>query len=173
MTKGPSQPIPIPVRHWVDSAVGWLMLGSPSEALSELQRVPIEFEGYLEMLNVKWDIYSELKDWDKAFDIAVRSVIGFSDVVSGWIHRSYAARRRSGGSLREARDLLIPAAGLFPRESVVTYNLACYAAQLGATEEAWGWFVRALAVGSESELKELALADDDLRSIWSKILSTD
>ena len=53
---------------------------------------------------------------------------------------------------------------LFPKEPLIPYNLARYAAQLGRIDEA-----KALlhsAIGLDPLFKEMALEDDDLAGIW-------
>lgn len=50
------------------------------------------------------------------------------------------------------------------------YNLACYAAQMGRMDEAWGLFERALAAAPCGKtLLRLALADADLQPLWNRI----
>lgn len=161
--------IPWPWRHQVDAAVGWLMLGSPSEALGELKAVPAEVRRRSEVLDLYWEAFSAQKQWDAAFGVAMEQVSLYPDRLGGWIHRSYAARRKAGGGIPEAFALLLPAVTRFPEESLIRYNLACYAAQLERLDEAWTWFCKALAVGDGAELRNMALADQDLRPLWPKI----
>jgi tetratricopeptide (TPR) repeat protein len=162
-------PIPLPARHLVDAAVGWLMLGQPGEAVSELGRVPLEIRNRLDVLQLHWEALSAQKDWDAAYRIASDQVARFPGTVSGWIHRAYAARRRTGGGIAQAEELLLPAVTRFADEPMIRYNLACYSAQQDRLEEAWHWFCKALAVGDALELRGLALADEDLRPIWPRI----
>jgi tetratricopeptide (TPR) repeat protein len=164
-----TQSIPLPSRHFVDAAVGWLMLGNPAEALAELKRLPPEVRRRSEVLDLYWEALSEQKHWDAAFAIALEQVSLFPDLLNGWIHRAYAARRKEGGGIPEAFALLLPAVTRFPEESMVRYNLACYTAQLDRLDEAWAWFCKALAVGEGAELRAMALADDDLRPLWPRI----
>jgi hypothetical protein len=161
--------IPWPWRHPVDAAIGWLMLGSPAEALAELKGVPAEVRRRSEVLDLYWEAFSAQKQWDAAFGVAMEQVSLYPDRLGGWIHRSYAARRKAGGGIPEAFALLLPAVTRFPEESLIRYNLACYAAQLERLDEAWTWFCKALAVGDGAELRTMALADPDLRPLWPKI----
>jgi hypothetical protein len=163
------EPIPLPSRHQVDAALGWLMLGDPAEAVSELSRVPVEIRNRLDVLELHWEALAAQKDWDSAFRVASDQVVRFPNQVSGWIHRAYAARRRTGGGIPQAADFLLPAVTRFDSEPMIRYNLACYSAQLGQQEEAWNWFCKALAVGNGIRLREMALADEDLKPIWPRI----
>jgi hypothetical protein len=63
-----------------------------------------------------------------------------------------------------------PAAERFANEPVVSYNLACYAAQLGRLDDAWEWVQKAIkAAGNTEQIKTMALADSDLKPLWERI----
>lgn len=162
-------PIPLPERHHVDAAVGWLMLGSARDASEELARLPKAVAQRLEVLELRWETHSGLRDWEEAFRVATLQVTLFPDAVSGWLHRAYAARRMARGGVAQAAAYLGPAAARFPMEPLVRYNLACYSAVQGDPETAWIWFCKALAVGQPVELRRMALADPDLEPIWPRI----
>lgn len=164
-----ADPIPLPERHHVDAAMGWLMLGAPADSAEELARLPKAVAQRLEVLELRWETHSALKNWDEAFRVATLQVTLFPDEVTGWLHRAYAARRMPGGGVMQAMGCLTPAAIRFPGDSLVRYNLACYAAVLGEVEAAWMWFCKALAVGQPVELRRMALADPDLETLWPKI----
>jgi hypothetical protein len=51
--------------------------------------------------------------------------------VWAWGHKAYSLRRVNGGGIEKAKVVLEEAAKLFPGDSVIQYNLACYCAQLG------------------------------------------
>ena len=59
--------------------------------------------------------------------------------------------------------------GLFPQEVIIPYNLACYCAQKDRLAEAWQWYRKARGLGNPKELRQMALADDDLRPLWTQI----
>src|SRR5262249_26290660 len=92
------------------------------------------------------------------------------DRSSGWVHRAYALRRVKQGGLPLAWAALRPAFEKFPREEVIPYNLACYAAQFGRVDEAWEWLQKTIqAAPDASRIKERALADPDLQPLWDRI----
>jgi predicted Zn-dependent protease len=87
------------------------------------------------------------------------------------VHRSFALHelRRT----REAYDQLLAAAGRFPKEMIIPYNLACYTCQLGDLAAARRWLERALALGGNPRQKllrlESALEDTDLQPLWEEL----
>ena len=78
-------------------------------------------------------------------------------------------RRVPGGGLRQAWEVLLPAADKFPREPVVAYNLSCYACQMQQLDIARHWLHRAVAAGQKEAIKKMALADADLQPLWAEI----
>jgi hypothetical protein len=156
-------------NHRIQAAEGWLMLGCPEDALAELREVPTPYCDTPGALDLTWQALAARKQWDDAYAIGLRLVTDFPAEVTSWIHRAYAARRRTGGGLLEAFDLLAPAAEKFSEEPLIPYNLACYLAQLGRDEEAWTWFRTALDRGNAAVLRTMALADEDLRPIWPRV----
>lgn len=163
------QPLPAPHRHTLNAAIGWLGLGLVADAQKELDELPVEVRTHPAALDVQFAVYGETGAWDSAYAVAETEVRLHPDRPGGWIHRAYAARRRSEGKLDEAFHLLRPAFDHFPNEVVIPYNLACYRAQQQALDEAWHWFSAALARGELNNLKEMALNDEDLKPLWPRI----
>jgi hypothetical protein len=50
----------------------------------------------------------------------------------------------------------------FPGESVIPYNLACYACQLGEMDAARRWLAKAVQVGGRAMIRRMAQDDPDL-----------
>ena len=81
-----------------------------------------------------------------------------------------AARRMPGGGLVLAQQQLSPALSLFPKSSLIPYNLACYACQLGDIEEAMRCFSIAETRHGKSPkktecIRTRALEDADLAPV--------
>lgn len=153
----------------LSAALGWLELGNPAEALAELEHVTPANRSHPGVLEVRWVVLAELKRWEQALAAATEMVRVAPDNASGWLHRAYALRRVPNGGLSQAWDALLPAADKFKQESIIPYNLACYACQLQRLEEARAWLQRAMKTGKASEVKRMALADDDLKPLWPEI----
>jgi predicted Zn-dependent protease len=167
--------LPHPDCLHFDAAVGWLMLGDTRSALAELERLQPESRNTAPVLEVEWGLHAQMEDWEQAFATAERLLAAAPDSAAGWIHRAYALRRKPGGSLPQAWDALRPALDRFPKNVLVTYNLACYAAQLGRPDdEAWTLFQQALDAAKDSgEIVAMALKDSDLEPLWARIRDLD
>ncbi|NBP24074.1 MAG: tetratricopeptide repeat protein [Proteobacteria bacterium] len=161
--------MPLPHRHHQKAAEGWLMLGNPIEAMAELDLIPDIYRQRMDVLTLHWTVCSALRRWDEAWTVANAQWALYPEAVESWIHRSYAARRHTGGSIAKAFGLLEPAVDRFPQEPILRYNLACYLARMGQDEEAWQRFQQALERGDPLEFRTMALADEDLQSLWPRI----
>lgn len=155
--------------HRVNAAQGWLMLGLPAEAQSELRDLSAGIERRPEILDLQWQAFAVQKNWTDAYAVAEVLVRNHPGSAGGWIHRAYAARRMPSGGIPLAFELLVPAADLFPDNELIPYNLACYCAQENQLDEAWNWYRRARTTGNPAALREQALRDDDLRPLWPMI----
>tara|TARA_Y100001934_G_scaffold275450_1_gene369872 strand:+ start:1851 stop:2378 length:528 start_codon:yes stop_codon:yes gene_type:complete len=162
-----------PDIHFVQAAEGWLELGLPEEALAELKQLSKDSQTHPASLNLLWSAHAELEEWEQARDAADRLVECAPSDAGGWIHRAYAIRRMKGGSIEEAWLALYPAMQLFPNESIIPYNLACYACQLGKLGEAKSWYEKAYRIPNDhlaqKTLKKMALEDTDLEALWGEI----
>lgn len=164
--------LPHPDQAHFDAALGWLLLGSPLEALAEFEKLSGSSRMDPDVLEIKWIILARAGRWNEAHDVAGVLVRMEPDRPFGWIHLAYCARRIPGGSLESAWSFLRPAFDRFPKEKIIPYNLACYAAQMGRLDEAWTWFLRAVDMAKDPrDLKALALADADLAPLRERILT--
>lgn len=155
--------------HLVRAARGWLELGDTDEAEAELGRLLPEFRRHPVCLEMYWQIAAARRDWGMAHGFAEEMVRCSPGLVSGWIHRAYAARRMEGGGLEKALAELLPAAKSFPEESMVAYNLACYLTRLGRLEEGWRWYQEAERRGESKVIRRMARQDEDLQELWGRI----
>lgn len=158
-----------PETHYLIAAVGWLELGNTAEAAVELERLNPELQRHPDVLEVRWLVHAQEKDWDRGLAVSLDLLEQVPDRASTWLHHAYALRRATGGGLEKAWDALLPAFERFPEESTIPYNLACYACQLGRLAEARQWLERALKKGGKQKIKTMALNDDDLRALWEEI----
>lgn len=158
-------------QHRLRAAVGWMELGLPREALSEIGSLPLAIQEHPKVLQLRWTLLSGLKEWAEAFSVAEIWLEKDRFDPGAWISRAYAARRRPGGSIAEAYSLLEPASALFEQEAMIPYNLACYQAQLGNLTAARDWWAVALQRGDSEVLLRLALDDLDLQPLWPEFLA--
>ena len=158
-----------PDTHHLSAAIGWLELGNPAEAKAELDKVSPACQRHPDVLEVRWLLCAEQKDWLAALAAACAILQTAPERASGWLHQAYALRRVPEGGLEKAWDALLPTSEKFPKEPVIAYNLSCYACQMRKLDEARRWFRRALKVGGKETIKGMALADEDLAPLWEEI----
>ncbi len=156
-----------PDRHHLSAATGWLELGNPREARAELLRISQTQQQRPEVLGLHWRICAEEKDWTTALAVARQLVQVDPEDPAGWIHQSYSLHELKRTA--EARNLLLGVAEKFNRIGTVAYNLACYACQLGQTDQARRWLDRAIQVSGKDRVKAMALADPDLAPMHEDI----
>lgn len=171
----PTRPqLEAPDIHYVRAAEGWLELGLPAEAENELAQLSSAAHAHPLVLQALWQLHAHQHRWSQAHTIAETLVQVFPQDVNGWVHRAYAARRMDGGGLQAAWDALRPAVELFPDETIIPYNLACYACQLGKLDAARHWLGRAREVAGKHTAREgikaMALADPDLAPLREEVL---
>lgn len=164
---GIMKPLEPPDTHFLSAAQGWFMLGNPTEALSELARISPAGDDCPEVLEIRWQIEAALKHWHNCLELANRILEANPDQPAGWIHRSFSMHELRRTS--EAKDYLLPAAQKFPKDSTITYNLACYCCQLGQLDEARHWLARAVAASNLDRIRTMALADPDLQPMRQEI----
>jgi tetratricopeptide (TPR) repeat protein len=151
-----------PDSHHLSASIGWLELGNHVEAGEELAKISVPCLEHPDVLEARWAVCAAGKSWEAAAKAPERA--------SGWIQRAYALRRSPAGGLQKAWDALRPAFEIFPEESTIPYNLACYDAQADRLDEAWEWLHKAMAAaGNINTIKERALADADLQPLWERI----
>lgn len=163
------EPLQPPECHYLSCAAGWVELGNTEEAEKELGSLGPAWQQHPDVLEVRWMIRARQERWEDALQIARSLLHAAPERVSGWIHQAYALRRAPRGGLAAAWDVLRPATGRFPQEPIVAYNLSCYACQMQRLDESRSWLKRAMALGGKEEIRKQALADEDLKPLWSEI----
>ncbi len=155
--------------HRLNAAIGWMGLGNMEEARVELEKLSESAREHPSSLEIQFSFLAQANEWNEAKAVADRLREKAPDSPSGWLHYTYALRRIDGDHLQECWDELLPAAEKFPDESIIPYNLACYACQLGLMDEARQWLGRALDIGDKEPVKRMALKDEDLEPLWEEI----
>ena len=164
------QKIEPPDSFHLKAAVGWLELGNPTEAGEELARLRPDLLEHPDVLEVRWSTCAAGGSWDAAVTVAGLLVSAVPERSSGWLHRAYALRRVHGGGLQLAWAALRPAFEKFPKDPIIPFNLACYAAQMARLDEAWEWLHKAMeSAGDVEAIKKMALHDSDLEPLWERI----
>jgi tetratricopeptide (TPR) repeat protein len=151
------KPLEHPDSFHLQAAQGWLELGNDHEANEELEQITPELRSHPDVLEVRWHIYAHAKKWEVCVDLAGAIIKLVPEKPFGWIHRSFALHELK--RTQEAFDLLMPVAKDFPKVWTITYNLACYCAQLGRLKECEQWFNKAMAI-DEQTVRRAALVQD-------------
>jgi len=162
-------PIEPPASHYLLAAQGWTELGNYPEAEAELRQLPAELCAHPQVLTVRYEIYAKTARWELAAEVAGILVESFADQAGTWVSLAYATRRKPGGGIPQARDILTRALALFPTEAIIMYNLACYDCQLGDQSKALAWLQQAGTLGGKKEIRQMALTDADLKPLWPAI----
>lgn len=163
-------PLEPPDSHHLNSATGWLELGLPAEALHDLDRISSGNRLLPDVLDLRWQVYARMENWELALKSAQELLRVAPERPSGYVHRSYALRRCTEGGLDAAWSALHPAHKMFPKEPIIPYNLACYAAQMGRLDESWDWLHKAMeSAGDVNFVKTLAMKDPDLIALKDRI----
>jgi tetratricopeptide (TPR) repeat protein len=160
-----------PDSHYVSAAVGWSGLGNYEEAELELSRVGAANRAHPDVLEVKWFLLARVEKWEEALEVAQKLVQCAPGRSFGWLHRAYSLRRTPAGGVKKAWEALLPAFDRFPKESIICFNLSCYACQMKQLEAARVWFKRALIIGGKEKIKEMGLSEPDLEPLWKEIKS--
>ena len=123
-----------PDRHHVHAAEGWLELGDSAEAARELRQVSRPGLAHPDALEVQWRLHAARGQWDAALDVARSMTRTAPERAAGWMHAGYCLHelRRTD----EAWEMLSAQADRSPSETIIAYNLACYACQLGRATDA-------------------------------------
>lgn len=158
-------------RHVVRAAEGWLELGNMAEAERELAAIDPAWLGHFEVLEVRWQLHVEWRQWNEAVQVGAQMVHARASDPAGWINRSFALHEL--GQTREAWDLLLPAAEQFREVVTIPYNLACYACQMGDMETAREWLSRAIQLRDLATIQRMAEKDPDLVPLRSFLKTWD
>ena len=160
-------PLDSPDSFHLSAAEGWLELGNHHEALAELGHIAPKYRKHPLVLCARWQLYAKAEQWEKAIEVAQAIATMAPEASIGWIHWAYSLHELK--RTREARAVLLPVVNLFPNEYTLRYNLACYECQLGDFGAAMDWLQKAIAMGDQMEVRQMALADPDLLPLRDKI----
>jgi Flp pilus assembly protein TadD len=130
----------------------WAQLSNPDQQHPTAQRMLLR-------------LLTEEKNWPAARAVAERYQARNPDHAGAWIQLAYTTRRAQ--SLDAARLILETARPLFPKESVIPYNLACYACQNGELDRARSLLQEAARL--DKKALRIAAEDEDLRALWPEL----
>lgn len=157
------------------AAQGWLELGDHAAALVELERLAAIHRYHPAALQVRWALYMKAEQWQAAFQLAdfMTRVPPLSQEAKTFLQRSHAASRMDEGGVDLAYGLLEEVCGRFVGEPSVSYQLACYACQLGRVPEARVLLGIAFAMAEKCQQSQgwhsRALSEPALEPLWAEL----
>jgi Flp pilus assembly protein TadD len=146
----------------LQAAIGYLHLDMHEDAMEELELLPVHRAGDPIVLRIRAHIYSQAEQWEALRETAaLLSVISPEDS-QHWIWLAYATRRCR--SVEEAETILLGALQHHPREAIIHFNLACYAAVTGRIDQARTRLAEAIRI--DPAVAAMAVDDPDLAVLW-------
>ncbi len=163
------KPLQPPDTHHLQAAIGWIELGNITEANEELEKIVPALRAHPDVLEVRWQIYAQTKQWAKCVEMAEDIIKLAPDRPDAWIQRSFALHELH--LTQEAFEQLHPAVVIFREVWTIPYNLACYCAQTGRLEACKAWLEMAMNI-DEKTVRRVANDDPDLKPLWDSMSGT-
>lgn len=147
-------------------AHGYLGLGLIADAIAELARINAAESELPEVCLARIAAHEAAGDWENLWVSARPLTNTHPEIERGWTAAAYALREM--GLIKDAKEFLFCARWKHGHASaLLLYNLACYYALLGFSQEAVSHLTEALNLAPD--MKEDALRDRDLESIRNEI----
>lgn len=154
-------------RIQLDAAEGWLALGNPCEAEAELKKISEQNAHHPAVLIMHWQAAATAGRWHKAHR-AIKALCEMAPMsAQAWVLQAETLRHLRGP--KAAWTLLLRVVNQFPVDAVLSYRLACYAAQTGLFSESCTWLLRAFDLEKSGQLRLTAILDTELDPLWEQI----
>ncbi len=149
----------------MDAARGYLYLGLPDEALSEIEPVPFSHRFNREFMELRTAIHMARKQWLEALVIARNVCHLFPSSERGFLDASRCLHKL--GRTQEAKDVLLQAPSSLRTKAVHHYQMSRLEAKMGNVDNARKSLKRAIAL--DPKYRKLASKADELRDIFQTI----
>jgi predicted Zn-dependent protease len=146
-----------PDRHYLNAAIGWLLLGNTGEAKAQLDLISPLGRLQPDAMMIRWQLFVRLAQWDQAHHLARAFTRLCPMLPAGWVCLSYTLYRMN--RMEEAWEVLLAKLQRFPKFSGIPYLLACYAWRSGNRREARKWLARSALLGGPTVLSTRQLND--------------
>jgi len=146
------------------SALGWLELGLPEEALSELASLSARDRMRRHALELRLIAEMESHRWNAAADTGRLLCLKEPKEARFFIHAAYCLHET--GDTLAARDWLLRGPATLIEDPLFHYNIACYLAVLGDNKRAESHLERAFEM--DESLRQSAQEDTDLAALHKK-----
>jgi Flp pilus assembly protein TadD len=145
-------------NKYFEAAQGYIELGMPSEALTELDLMPQTEQLQADILNLRAAALMHLKRWAEAERLLQALCQLVPSVGEFYIHAAFCLHEL--GRTEEARAHLLSASNYLQRDPIFHYNLGCYETCLGHLEKAREHLRTCFAL--DKTYLDMALTDADL-----------
>jgi tetratricopeptide (TPR) repeat protein len=143
------------------AAEGYSELGMYDDALAELDSLPDELLGHVEVLKCRTVVLMQARRWKLALTAGRSLCRAAPNETTGFIHAAFCLHEL--GRTTEARDTLLSGPDLLHSEPTFHYNLACYECALGNLELARLHLEKSIEL--DKKFREFAKTDPDLAAL--------
>ncbi|MEI6349488.1 MAG: hypothetical protein WCP06_00105 [Verrucomicrobiota bacterium] len=151
------------VERALVAADGYLFLGLPDEAWSELQAIPPDDQWSADVLRARIRILLHLKRWKQAEELSTEGNGLYPEENEFMVQRAFALKQQERPT--EAVQVIRDAPEWIRATGILHYNLACYEAQMGDIGTARQCIRRAIEINAS--FKKNAKRDPDLQRLWN------
>lgn len=145
------------------AADGYLYLGLPKEALSELDSIAQEDQAVPTVMLARIRVLLHLRRWKDAEKLSLEGAQLHPVEEEFTVQRAFALHQMRKGDL--AVEVLLAAPEWIRRTGILHYNLACYEARLGDLQTAQQCIEAAIQINAA--MKKNAKTDPDLQALWN------
>lgn len=142
----------------LETALGWLELGLPEDALRELESLGPKERMRQQALEVKLVAHMKAGHWNAGADTGRLLCLHYPQEPRFFIQAAYCLHET--GDTMAARNWLMTGPSNLIDEPLFHYNIACYHAVLGQPGQARSHLSRAFSM--DEALRDVAKKDDDL-----------
>ena len=146
------------------AAQGYLQLGMVEESLTELNRLTEDDASRPEAMQLRVWVLMRLKRWNEALDFATALCRALPELPVPFLDAAYCLHEMN--RTQEAHSCLEKGPRSLREYPTYHYNLACYDATLGRTEDARKHLLA--AINMEPRYEQEAMNDPDLKSLYEK-----
>ena len=143
------------------TALGWLELGLPEEALRELEALSARDRMRRQALELKLVAQMKAERWNAGADTGRLLCLREPKEPRFFIHAAYCLHET--GDTAAARNWLMTGPSSLIEDPLFHYNIACYHAVLGERKQAKSHLRRAFSM--DESLRRRARQDDDLATL--------
>lgn len=145
----------------LQSALGWLELGLPEDALKELEGLDAKERMCKQALELRLVAQMKAAHWNAGADTARLLCLRDPREPRFFIHAAYCLHET--GDTVAARNFLMTGPSNLIDEPLFHYNIACYHAVLGQANQARSHLSRAFSM--DEALRDVAEKDEDLADL--------